>query len=203
MNKFLLSLAALGTLVAPAVATAPGPVPDADGASVDDLVRDCRQTGLAGWELVDEATRRVHEAFDHTSLWHLWEGSATALRHGHGWSAQYNGALKHVLRELGFEVQVVHAARVHGLGRNPWWNAGHTWLQVTHEGRTLDVCASQLDHKAGRVSFVPVTQVRPMNRWTRSLVSLSLSPVVAVQAWRQLGGTSAPKWLYRDFDEKL
>ncbi|MEL4358145.1 MULTISPECIES: hypothetical protein [unclassified Luteococcus] len=203
MNKTLLPLAAVLALAAPAVATAPGPAPGSRGTSIDELVAECRASGLSGWDLVDEATRRVHEAFDHISLWHLWEGSATALRHGHGWSAQYNGALKHVLRRLGFRVEVVHAARVHHLGRNPWWNAGHTWLRVTHDGRTLDVCCSRAQHRAGQVSFVPVTQVRPMNRWTRSVVSLSLAPVVSVQAWRQLAGAPVPKWLYRGFDEDL
>lgn len=203
MNRSMARAAALAAFFAPAVLTAPRPARSTPGRDVEEIAASCRATGLRGWELVDEATRQVHEAFDHTSLWHLWEGSQVALANGRGWAAQYNGALMLVLRRLGIDARVVHAARVRGLGNNPWWQAGHSWLQVTVDGRTRDVCASRAENRAGQVQFVPVTPVRPMNRWTRALVSLSLSPVVAVQAWKQLAGAPVAPWLYRDFDELL
>ena len=203
MRRAQLTFAAAGaaaTLFAPAVLTAPRPTA---GAELDAVVDRCRASGETGWALVDEATRQVHQAFAHHSLWHLWEGPRAALRHGRGWSAQYNRALAQVLGALGFEVVVVHASRVRGLGRNPWWQTGHTWLHVTHQGRRLDVCASRSTNTAGHVAFVPMTQERPVHPWTRQVVSAVLAPVVATQAWRQLAGDEVPRWLYRRFDEPL
>lgn len=186
--------------VAPAVLTAPS---DGDGPGIDELVADCRATGLQGWALVDHATVLVHRSYRKHSLWHLWDSPESSLRHAHGWSAQYNGALARVLTALGFQVVEVHAARVRGLGRNPWWQAGHTWLRVTHQGRTLDVSASSASNRAGELDVDPRSEVRPVHRWTRSVVSLALTPVVAVQAWRQLFGAEVPGWLHRDFDQRL
>ncbi|WP_420174583.1 hypothetical protein [Luteococcus sp. OSA5] len=203
MSKRTLLLAGAAVLAAPAVITAPRSASERPASTVEEIVETCRRSGRQGWELVDEATRAVHAAYTHHSLWHLWETPQVSLQRGRGWSAQYNGALAQVLARLGFEVHEVHASRVRGLGRNPWWQAGHTWLRVTHEGRTLDVSASSAQNEAGKVNFVPTTVVRPTRRWTRSAVSAALAPVVAVQAWRQLRGAEVPRWLYREFDEPL
>ncbi|MGO4958269.1 hypothetical protein ACTQ49_13540 [Luteococcus sp. Sow4_B9] len=203
MKKTPILWAGLASAVAPAVVTAPRAEKARERDAINRIVQHCRTSGLSGWELVDEASRQVHAAYTHHSLWHLWETPTASLERGRGWSAQYNGALALVLRELGFEVQEVHASRVRGLGRNPWWQAGHTWLRVTHQGRTLDVSASSAQNIAGNVDFVPTSVVRPTRRWTRSAVSVALAPIVAVQAWRQLRGAQTPRWLYRDFDQPL
>ncbi|GAA1388869.1 hypothetical protein [Luteococcus peritonei] len=200
-SRTLALTGASAALLAPALLTAPRPT--GPGLDVEQVTSSCRASGLAGWELVDRATRSVHDGFTHHSLWHLWESPTQALRHGRGWSGQYNRALAQVLRSLGFQVVVVHASRVRGLGRNPWWQTGHTWLQVTHQGRTLDVCASRPDNRAGQVGFVPMTQVRPVHPWTREVVTAALVPVVAVEGWRMLLGGDLPRWLYRGFDEPL
>lgn len=194
----------LAVLAGASLATLAATSPKAQGgrelASVTD---ELRATGLTGWELVDAATQRVHQAFEHESLWSLWESAPTAMSHGHGWSAQYNGALALVLERLGFDVHVVHAARVTGLGHNPWWHAGHSWLRVTHDGRTLDVCAGKADNRAGRVAFMPVSEVRPMRRWTRGLVSVAMAPVVTRQVLLQLAGAPQARWLYRPFGQDV
>lgn len=196
-------LAACTAFLAPAVLSAPRADAQHGHTDVDQVVADCRATGLTGWALVDRATTAVHDAYDHHSMWHLWETPAQSLQHGRGWSAQYNQALAEVLHRLGFRATVVHAARVRGLGRAPWWQAGHTWVVVEHDGRSLDVCASRATNTAGNVPFEPSTEVRPIHRWTRSTVSAALAPVVAAQAWRQLFGAPTPRWLYRRFDEPL
>lgn len=201
-TRTALALALPVLLAAPAVVTAPAPSGARRGGP-SDLVGRLRASGLLGWDLVDEATAAVHRAYAQHSLWHLWDTPGASLRHGHGWSAQYNQALAEVLRELGLDVQVVHAARVRGLGRNPWWQAGHTWLRVTIDGRTRDVCAGRAGNRAGQVGFTPTSEVRPLHPWTRATVSLALAPVVAVQAWRQLLGAPVPRWLHRPFDEAL
>lgn len=173
------------------------------GPGIAELAHDGWDSLLEGWELVDHATRQVNAAFTQHSMAQLWEGPDTALRRGRGWSGQYNLALAQVLRRLGFQVEVVHASRVRGLGHNPWWQAGHTWLRVTHRGRTLDVCASRPTNRAGEVPFVPTSIVRPIRPWTIPVVSAAFSPVVAVQAWRGLLGTPTPRWMVRDFNDPL
>lgn len=205
MNRSVAALATVGVLVGPALVAAPRPERPGDRAagSTAEVVAACRASGLQGWELVDEATRLVNAGYAKHSLWHLWESPGASLERGRGWSGQYNRALADVLAELGFRVEVVHASRVRGLGRNPWWQAGHTWLRVTHDGRTRDVCASRPGNTAGQVPFVAMTQVRPVHRWTRAAVSTALAPVVAVQAWRQVAGAEVPRWLYRDFNDPL
>ncbi len=196
-------LLAAAVLAGPAVLKAPRPDSTRPHTTIDEITKELRGSGLEGWPLVDAAIVAVNAAFDHHSLWHLWESPRLAVANGRGWSGQYNQALARVLRDLGFDVEVVHAARVRGLGRNPWWQAGHTWARVIHDGRRLEVCASRPTNLAGRVPFVAMSEVRPVHPWTRASVSAALAPVVALQAWRQVLGASQPRWVYRRFDEEL
>ena len=201
----LSTVARAGLVVAAAVAApvvALAPAPRGGGVTVADLVKGSRSSGLDGWELVDRATALVHEAFDHYSAWHLWESPETALAHGRGSSVQVNRVLARVLGELGFDVAVVHAARVR-FGRHPWWHAGHVWVRVTIAGDERDVCAMTLGNSAGNVAFTPLTEVRELHSWTVPAVSVGLAPFVAVQVWRQLLlGDAVPRWMYRGIDER-
>lgn len=194
-------LVVVGGVVAPVVARAPAAVRESPGApaTLDAAVQACRASGRSGWELVDHATALVHHRFVNYSVWHLWEGPAAAYRNGRGYSNQYNLALARVLTELGFAVQVVHAARVR-MNRNPWWHVGHTWLWVTHSGLTRDVCASDAANRAGHVSFVPQSQVRAARRWSPVVKALAIAPFTVTAVWRAMvAGTPVPDWVYRPF----
>ena len=77
-------------------------------------------------------------------------------------------------------------------------------MQVTFEGRTLDVCASRRTNRAGAVSFVPVTPVRPVRRITMIDGKLALAPIVAGSIWRSwLTRRPVSRWVYRDFGEPV
>ncbi|MGJ6980197.1 hypothetical protein ACSDQ9_06655 [Aestuariimicrobium soli] len=194
-----LGLVLTAAAAAPMVALAPAP--EGTGATADDLVREARSSGLEGWELVDRANDLVHGAYDHYSAWHLWESPATSLAHGRGSSVQVNRVLAQVLTALGFEVELVHAARVR-FGRHPWWHAGHLWARVTIAGEQRDVCAMTEGNRAGRVAFTPLTEVREVHPWTIPAVTAGLAPFVVVQVWRQLVlGDEVPGWMYRPFGE--
>nr|WP_203569152.1 hypothetical protein [Aestuariimicrobium ganziense] len=194
-----------GLAAAPVVLKAPPAVPAQPGepTTLDEVVGRCRDSRLAGWDLVGLAQQLVHDRYTHYSAWHLWQSPQQSFANGRGLSNQYNSALAQVLEELGFEVRRVHAARVR-LERAPWWHSGHTWLKVTHEGRTRDVCASRPSTAPGRVAFVPVTPVRPFTGLTNLNTTLGLAPFVIEAVWRSLlTREPTPRWLYRRFGEPV
>lgn len=203
------AIAAVGA-VAPVVVRAPEPALSLprDVRTLDEALDDCLGSGLDGWELVDHATRLVNQKFSRFSLWHLWESSGLAFQHSRGFSEQYNLALARVLAALGFEVQAVHAGRVEFDTERPGKNApsraaGHTWLRVTAEGETRDVCASRGDHTAGHLRFTPVTPVQPLRPWTGFGIRLALAGPVIKQVWQSwLTGSQVPRWLHRGFHDQ-
>ena len=147
-------------------------------------------------ELVNAATTAVAEAVPYHSAWHLWESPETAVAKGRGWSHQYNTALLLVLRRLGFDVRLVHAARVRGFG-HPWFMSGHTWVKVHVGERWLDACASARGNRLGDVVFVPLTDELPMFKRTRWAVALALSPFVIATVWRYwLSSKPVPAWVF-------
>ncbi|HEX2858161.1 MAG TPA: hypothetical protein VHO26_11925 [Propionibacteriaceae bacterium] len=193
----------LAALVAAALApvVARAPQGSATGPSPAALADQARATGLSGWALVDDATMRVHRSLAHQSSWHLWYTPAASLRHGQGRDTQYNLALADVLRRLGLEVEVVHAAWVRGLGPQPWFQRGHLWLRVSVDGHTRDVSASHAANRAGRVPFVAESEVQPARPWTPWVVALGLSPFVVREVWGSMLQRRAPAaWLYRRMD---
>ncbi|MGA4669303.1 transglutaminase domain-containing protein [Propionibacteriaceae bacterium Y1923] len=202
-KRWLAVLAAAALAAAPVVVRAPRTRPIApDGVhTVDEAVDACLESDLHGWDLVDHATQLVHRKYSHYSCYHWWETPAQSFARSRGQSNQYNTVLARVLRALGFHVRTVHAARVR-LTRSPWWHSGHTWLEVTVDGRTRDVCASRAENRAGDVHFVPVTATRPFRGLTYLDTTLGLAPIVTALVWKALLKNEAlPRWMYRPFDE--
>ncbi len=188
---------AAGALLPAALAA---PRSSGDGLSLDAAERLCRDSGLAGWQLVDFAAQLVSEQFQAHSLWHLWENPATAMRNRRGWAGQYNLALEALLRRLGFDTLLVHASRVRGLGANPWWQAGHTWVRVAIDGRMRDVTAAR-GRDGGLATVTAVTEVRPVHVWTLPSVTAMLAPISAYQAWKhRVTREPVPTWMYRRLD---
>lgn len=119
-------LPAAAVLAGPAVLKAPRPDSTRPHTTIDEITKELRGSGLEGWPLVDAAIVAVNAAFDHHSLWHLWESPRLAVANGRGWSGQYNQALARVLRDLGFDVEVVHAAPGTRSGSQSPVAGGHT-----------------------------------------------------------------------------
>ncbi|OYN87592.1 hypothetical protein [Parenemella sanctibonifatiensis] len=168
-----------------------------------EAVSNCRSSGLSGWELVAYAQHLVARKFGHYSTWHLWETSPRAFRNGRGNARRYNGALAMLLTEVGFDVVMVHAARVRQPER-PWWSVGHTWLWVTHDGTRREVCARCLNNEPGKVDFEPLTRVQPERPWTGPAVEAALRPFVAAAVWRAtLTGRPVPDWVYKAREDEV
>lgn len=197
MRKFLSALVAVVSFATVAVWRR-APQATGAGATIDELVDRLRASGLEGRELADATIHAVALAVPYHSAWHLWESPVRALANGRGWAHQYNTALLIVLRELGFEAQLVHAARVRGF-RRPWFLSGHTWVKVRVGSHWLDACASSRENRAGRVNFVALTRELPMYRRSRWAGGLALAPFVVVAVWRAwLTGDDVPDWVFQE-----
>ncbi|MDO5737551.1 MAG: hypothetical protein Q4P15_13875 [Propionibacteriaceae bacterium] len=198
MFKLGNAVLAAAAVVAPVAILAPRPVKTGGARAADDVVWALRDSGMEGRELVDAAMRHVAAEYTHESLWHMWELPDASLARGRGWSHQYNTVLLDVLRGLGFDAHLVHAARVRGF-RHPWWYAGHTWVEVVIDGRVHDACASRVTNKLGDVGFIPVTAELEYRSVTRLGVPLALAPFVIAGVWRAwLTGRPVSRWIYRE-----
>lgn len=206
MKRWWLAPAVLGGAAAaalPVLAAVPAAqVRRPDGVdTLDDAVAACRASGLTGWDLVEHARRLVHRKYAQYTIVTLWESPASSFRHSRGYSSQYNGALAAILVALGFEVQRVWATRVRSAGLpEPWWRTSHSWVRVTHAGRTKDACAYDADAPVGQVSFVPLTEVRPFGPATRRNTRIGMTPFIYARAWRALlTRRPLPRWIVRPF----
>lgn len=186
----------LGAALLPVVALAPRKPAVTQPETIEELAELCLATGATGRALADEASAAVARAFAFHSLLHLWEGPEAALRSHRGWSHQYNTVLLLLLRRLGFEARLVHAARVQGFP-HPWWFKGHTWVKVSIDGHELDACASAESNRVGAVGSVPYTRELPMRRITRWGVALWMAPLVVAEVWSAwLRGRELSPWVY-------
>lgn len=199
MGKLLKAwIAVLAAAVLPVVALSPRPTKVGGAGTAAELVEALRDERVRGRAMVDMAMSRVAAEYTHSSLWHMWESPGASLAGGRGWSHQYNTVLRDVLDGLGFEVHLVHAARVRGF-RHPWWVSGHAWVKVMVDGRPHDACASRVENCVGDVGFTPLTAELPCRTVTRFGVAAALWPFVVVGVWRAwLSGRPVSRWIHRE-----
>lgn len=165
--------------------------------TIDDAVAACRRTGLQGWELVAYAQHLVCRKFAYYSTRNLWDTPARAFAHGMGYCTQYNLALKEILDRLGFQTEAVFSPRVR-MADDPSWTMGHTWLRVTMERETRDVCAGQADNTPGRVRFTPVAPILRGNKAILLLAHLGMIPFCGVVEWiAPITGRGEPGWTFQ------
>jgi hypothetical protein len=190
--------AAVGLLVLPGIWKLRGYGPrELDGVTtLDDAVAACRRTGLSGWELVLYAQQLVYDKFAFYSLRNGWDTPARAFARGTGYCTQYNLALGQLLERLGFDVEPVFSPRVRVFD-DPDWTMGHTWLRVTLDGDTLDVCAGGADNRPGQVSFAPLGPVLRGNQAVLFLMNLGLILFSGFLDWKALlTGQPPPNWMF-------
>lgn len=171
--------------------------------TIEQAVHLASDTGLTGWDLVDWVTQLVNQNYQDYSVAHWWESPQSSFANGRGSSNQYNQVLAEILHRLGFDVRLVHAARVR-LSGAPWWQVGHTWLQVSIDGRTLDVCASRSTNRAGAVAFTTLTPVRPFRPITSVATTAARVPFVTAGVLRaKMQHDPLPRWIERPFNEDV
>lgn len=166
--------------------------------TMKDGVEACRQSGLRGWELVTFAQQLTAKKFATYATLNLWDPPGRAFIYGTGYCTQYNLALGQLLRRLGFEVTAVFALKARFFD-NPDWSMGHTWLRVTVDGETRDVCAGRADNEAGKVHFVPLSAVHKGRPLTMFLTHLGLIFFMGFLEWKALiTRTEPPTWAYEE-----
>jgi hypothetical protein len=166
--------------------------------TVEDAVAVCQHADLSGWELVTYAQRLVYRKFTHYSCRNLWDTPSSAFRRGMGYCAQYNLVLKEILDRLGFETQAVFSLRV-CVDDNPAWTMGHTWLRVTIDGETRDVCAGHTGNRPGQINFAPLAPVWPAFNFTLLLTHLGMIGFAGWLEWRALLSRGRlPGWMFKE-----
>lgn len=204
-KKLAIAVGIAGAAVAPLVLQAPRPQrAQPEGVrTIADAIAVCRASGLSGWELVEYARSLVHRKFTRYSILNLWETPGMAFRNSRGYCNQYNGALAEILLALGFQVERVFATRVRQ-DINPWWRMGHSWLRVTIDGRTLDVCASRADAGPGQVQFIPVTEVLHFGAMTYWNTNNGMILFTVLACWKAaVARKPLPRWMYREFGSRV
>lgn len=194
----LLLASGLGLLMAPGAKRLPAYYPTSYKGirNLEDAVLACRQTDLQEWEMVAYAQKVASHKFTVYSALNLWDTPNRAFVYGMGYCTQYNLALKNLLENLGFAVTAVFSLKVRVLDDENW-TMGHTWLRVTIDGETHDVCAGRVENEPGKVNFVPVWPVHPGHPFTLFLTHLGMILFIGVwEWWALLTGSNPPAWAY-------
>jgi hypothetical protein len=166
--------------------------------NINDAVAACRRSGLQDWELVAYAQQLVARKFSIYSTLNLWDPPGRAFIYGAGYCTQYNLALKRLLDRLGQQTEAVFAVKTR-IFDNPDWAMGHTWLRVTINGETRDVCAGRVSNTPGHVNFTPLSQVHTGHPFTLFLTHLGLIFFAGFLEWKALlTGSEPPAWAYRE-----
>jgi hypothetical protein len=166
--------------------------------TLPDAVRLCRDSGLRGWELVAFAQRLVARKFAVYSTLNLWDPPGRAFVYGIGYCTQYNLALNMILKRLGLQTRIVFALKTR-IFDNEDWQMGHTWLRVTIDGETRDVCAGRVDNEPGQVNFEPLSPVHGGHPLIMFFTHLGLILFMGTLEWRALlTGSEPPSWAYRE-----
>jgi transglutaminase-like putative cysteine protease len=155
----------------------------------------CRRSGAAGWDLVDQASRLVHDRFTTHSVLHAWEQPETAFRRRRGYCTQYNGALAQILRRLGFDAWMVYAARVR-FDDDAEWTLGHTWVRVRLDGDVRDVCARSASNRPGFAGFICLGRVRRFGLVSGAASGAGTAAVAfAAVLLARFRGQQRPRWV--------
>jgi hypothetical protein len=170
--------------------------------SIPDAVDLCRRSDLQGWDLVTFAQRLAARKFAIYSTLNLWDPPGRAFVYGMGYCTQYNLALRLILQRLGLQTQIVFALKTR-IFDNEAWTMGHTWLRVTIDGETRDVCAGRVDNEPGKVNFEPLSPVHVGHPLTMFLTHLGLILFVGTLEWKALlTGGEPPAWAYEEKDDR-
>jgi hypothetical protein len=148
--------------------------------TIDDAVRDLRNSGKTGWGLVAAAQKLVNAKMEYSRR-NGWDTPARAFRRGMGYCQQQATALLIILRKLGIAARPVQALRcqfppatMHGY-RDPGGISGHMWLVVTIDSIEKDVCPGHPENEPGKVHFTVLsrrTAYGPVMRWLGHIGSM-------------------------------
>ncbi|UCB46630.1 MAG: transglutaminase domain-containing protein [Spirochaetota bacterium] len=161
MTAFALSVV-LGVIIYSLPATwslASGPRPGVEDITLDEAVTSLGQSGVKGWDLIEEARLLVGECMEYSRR-NSFDSYRKAFWRGYGYCQQQAYALTEVLRQLGFDAWPVHSEHNDFPEKK---DTGHAWVQVIYEGEIRDLDPRFMDPGTGEMAFHPRT---PASKYT-------------------------------------
>jgi hypothetical protein len=138
--------------------------------TVDDVVKQCRNSGLNGWELVEFAQKLVsgNMKYAYNNSFNM---PKKAFKKGKGYCWHQSGVLNSILRKLDFKSRLVFSVKnlvpekmVEGVLIKEHYS-GHVWCRVNFDGVEKDVCPGSIKNKPGVIHFKPISKVKEWNAW--------------------------------------
>lgn len=133
--------------------------------TVSEAIVQCNSTGYAGWQLVEYAQKLVAGRMQY-SFFNSFDMPEKAFEKGMGYCWQQAGALNLIMKGLGVDSRLVHAAR----NRFPdivregvtirIGVSGHVWCRVRVGGEEKDVCPGSIENSPGRLHFETLSKVK-------------------------------------------
>ena len=135
---------------------------------VKEAVERCKQSGLAGIELIEYAQRLVCSNMQY-SYSNSFDLPCKAFKKGYGYCWQQASVLNRILKKLGVESKLVYSTQ--NIFPEKLFNgvvvkehmSGHVWCIVRCEGKEGDVCPGSIGNRFGKVHFKPISKIRTWN----------------------------------------
>jgi transglutaminase-like putative cysteine protease len=157
-----------------------GQRPGVERLTIAQAAQRLRASGKAGMELVEAARALVGERMAYCRR-NGFDNHRRAFERGYGYCQQSAYALTDLLRQVGFEVKVVHALQ----NRFPDGRVtSHAWVGVIVEGETHYVDPLFWDAEAGAVAFTPLSPVLGYSPVFRALAGWGSMAVNAHRYYR-------------------
>ncbi len=128
----------------------------------------CKQSGLAGIELIEYAQRLVSSNMKY-SYTNSFDFPCKAFQKGQGYCWHQASILNRILKNLGFKSKLVYSTQ--NIIPEKLYDgiivkehiSGHVWCKVRCEGTERDVCPGNIDNRFGKVHFRPISKIRTWN----------------------------------------
>jgi hypothetical protein len=122
-----------------------------------DAVNSCNNTKLNGWDMVEYVNCLVNKSMKY-SVEIPFASYKKAFQIGKGYCVQQAFCVRHILRELGYNVQVVYCRKAVFKDTNVI--SGHTWCRVCVDHQEKDVCTCNSDNFPGKINFTPISETK-------------------------------------------
>ncbi len=140
----------------PTLSLPSGPRPDIEPLSLSEAAERLVQTGMKGWDLVEEARLMVGERMEYSRR-NSFDSYKKAFRRGYGYCQQEAFALAGLLRKLDFDAWPVHSEHCDFPEKK---NTGHAWVRVSYRGEVRDIDSTFMDPLTGELTFVTRTPAK-------------------------------------------
>ncbi len=133
--------------------------------TITEAVKQCEESGLAGWAFVEYAQKLVAANMTY-SYSNSLDMPEAAFEEGRGYCWHQASALNMILNALKLDSRLVHAVRNQFQGKVfegvtlPPFVSGHVWCRVRIGGEEKDVCPGRKENSPGVLHFTPLSKVK-------------------------------------------